>query len=205
RGNQGYEALKTVETKMLALAKNSKSLSDVYSDGLPAGTSIHLDIDRQKAEALGVSFTSISETLSTAIGSLYINDFPNEGKMQQVIMQADASSRMQIEDVLKLHVRNMNGGMVPLSEIVTPIWSESAPQFIRFQGYPAVRISGSAASGVSSGEVMAEIEQIAKQLPSGFTIAWTGQALQELHSAKQAPMLMALSMLVIFLVLAALY
>ncbi|QAV05199.1 RND efflux system, inner membrane transporter CmeB [Vibrio cholerae] len=205
RGNQGYEALKTVETKMLALAKNSKSLSDVYSDGLPAGTSIHLDIDRQKAEALGVSFTSISETLSTAIGSLYINDFPNEGKMQQVIMQADASSRMQIEDVLKLHVRNMNGGMVPLSEIVTPIWSESAPQFIRFQGYPAVRISGSAASGVSSGEVMAEIEQIAKQLPSGFTIAWTGQALQELHSAKQAPMLMALSMLVVFLVLAALY
>ncbi|NAX43147.1 MULTISPECIES: efflux RND transporter permease subunit [unclassified Vibrio] len=205
RGNQGYEALKVVETKMLELAKNSKSLSDVYSDGLPAGTSIHLDIDRQKAEALGVSFTSISETLSTAIGSLYINDFPNEGRMQQVIMQADASSRMQIEDVLKLHVRNINGGMVPLSEIVTPIWSESAPQFIRFQGYPAVRISGSAASGVSSGEAMAEIEQMAKQLPSGFTIAWTGQALQELHSAKQAPMLMALSMLVVFLVLAALY
>ncbi|MBF4376631.1 multidrug efflux RND transporter permease subunit, partial [Vibrio anguillarum] len=83
RGNQGYEALKVVETKMLELAKNSKSLSDVYSDGLPAGTSIHLDIDRQKAEALGVSFTSISETLSTAIGSLYINDFPNEGRMQQ--------------------------------------------------------------------------------------------------------------------------
>ncbi|MCD9209705.1 multidrug efflux RND transporter permease subunit [Vibrio cholerae] len=205
RGNQGYEALKAVETKMLELAKNSKSLSDVYSDGLPAGTSIHLDIHRQKAEALGVSFTSISETLSTAIGSLYINDFPNEGKMQQVIMQADASSRMQIEDVLKLHVRNMNGGMVPLSEIVTPIWSESAPQFIRFQGYPAVRISGSAAAGVASGDAMAEIEQMAKQLPSGFTIAWTGQALQELHSAKQAPMLMALSMLVVFLVLAALY
>ncbi|MBE4601090.1 hypothetical protein BOO33_13385 [Vibrio navarrensis] len=125
--------------------------------------------------------------------------------MQQVIMQADASSRMQIEDVLKLHVRNINGGMVPLSEIVTPIWSESAPQFIRFQGYPAVRISGSAAAGVASGDAMAEIEQMAKQLPSGFTIAWTGQALQELHSAKQAPMLMALSMLVVFLVLAALY
>ncbi|WP_421419987.1 multidrug efflux RND transporter permease subunit (plasmid) [Pseudoalteromonas lipolytica] len=205
RGNQGYEALKAVEATMLALARDSKSFSDVYADGLPVGTSIHLDIDRQKAEALGVSFTSISETLSTAIGSLYINDFPNEGRMQQVIMQAEASSRMQIEDVLKLHVRNINGGMVPLSEMVIPTWTESAPQFIRFQGYPAVRISGSASSGVSSGEAMAQIENMAKQLPAGFTIAWTGQALQEIHSAKQAPMLMALSMLVVFLVLAALY
>lgn len=205
RGNQGYAALKTAEAKILALVQSSKKLSDVYADGLPAGTSIDLDINRKKAETLGVSFTDISDTLSTALGSLYVNDFPNEGRMQQVIVQADAPARMQIDDVLSLYVRNHAGGMVPLSEFVTPHWRNTPPQFTRFQGYPALRLSGSAAAGVSSGEAMAEINRLAAELPSGFTVAWTGQALQEQQSAQQAPILMALSMLVVFLVLAALY
>lgn len=205
RGNQGYAALKNAEAKMLALVQSSKKLSDVYADGLPAGTSIDLDINRKKAETLGVSFTDISDTLSTALGSLYVNDFPNEGRMQQVIVQADAPARMQIDDVLSLYVRNRAGGMVPLSEFVTPNWRNTPPQFTRFQGYPALRLSGSAAAGVSSGEAMAEINRLAADLPSGFTVAWTGQALQEQQSAQQAPILMALSMLVVFLVLAALY
>lgn len=204
-GNKGYSALKEAEAKMLALAQKSSKLSNVYADGLPAGASIDLDINRQKAEALGVSFTDISDTLSTALGSLYVNDFPNEGRMQQVIVQADAPTRMQIDDVLNLYVRNRAGGMVPLSEFITPTWRDMPPQFIRFQGYPALRLSGTAASGVSSGEAMVEINRLSAELPSGFTIAWTGQALQEQQSAKQAPMLMALSMLVVFLVLAALY
>ena len=205
RGNQGYAALKDAEAKMLALVQSSKKLSDVYADGLPAGTSIDLDINRKKAETLGVSFTDISDTLSTALGSLYVNDFPNEGRMQQVIVQADAPARMQIDDVLSLYVRNRAGGMVALSEFVTPHWRNTPPQFTRFQGYPALRLSGSAAAGVSSGEAMAEINRLAAELPSGFTVAWTGQALQEQQSAQQAPILMALSMLVVFLVLAALY
>ncbi|WP_111640005.1 multidrug efflux RND transporter permease subunit [Marinomonas shanghaiensis] len=205
RANQGYEQLKNAESRMIDLAQKSALLKDFYTDGLPAGTSIHLEIDRQKAEVSGVSFTNISETLSSAAGSTYINDFPNQGKMQQVIMQTEPSARMQIDDILSLHVRNSSGGMVPLSELVTPSWSESIPQLLRFQGYPAIRIAGSAATGVSSGQAMAEIEQLAKQLPQGYAIAWTGQALQERQSAQQAPMLMALSMLVVFLVLAALY
>ncbi len=205
RGNQGYAALKNAEAKMLALVQSSAKLSDVYADGLPTGTSIDLDINRKKAETLGVSFTDTSDTLSTALGSLYVNDFPNEGRMQQVIVQADAPARMQIDDVLSLYVRNRAGGMVPLSEFVTPNWRNTPPQFTRFQGYPALHLSGSAAAGVSSGEAMAEINRLAAELPSGFTVAWTGQALQEQQSAQQAPILMALSMLVVFLVLAALY
>ncbi len=205
RANQGYSALKAAEAKLLELAAQSTVVTGVYPDGLPAGTSIRLDIDRQKAEALGVAFTSISDTLSAAMGSLYVNDFPNSGRMQQVIIQADAPARMQIDNVLKLYVRNAQGGMVPLSEVVKPVWSDTPLQMVRFQGYPATRISGSAAPGASSGEAMAEMERLAEQLPPGFSVAWTGQSLQERQSAAQAPMLMALSMLVVFLVLAALY
>lgn len=205
RANQGHAALKAAEAKLLTLAAQSKVVTGVYPDGLPAGTSIRLDIDRQKAEALGVAYTSISDTLSTAIGSLYVNDFPNAGRMQQVIIQADAPARMQIDDVLKLYVRNVQGGMVPLSEVVQPVWHETPLQMVRYQGFPATQISGSAAPGASSGDAMAEIERLARQLPPGFSLAWTGQSLQERDTAAQAPMLMALSMMVVFLVLAALY
>ncbi|BBI48818.1 hypothetical protein HORIV_12390 [Vreelandella olivaria] len=151
-------------------------VSDVYSDGLPEGASIRLDIDRQKAEALGVSFINISDILSTAMGSSYINDFPNEGRMQQVIMQADASARMQVDDVLKLHVRNSRGDMVSLAEVVTPVWDETPLQMVRYLGYPATSISGSAAKGASTGDAMAEMERLAHQLPPGFAVAWTGQS-----------------------------
>ena len=205
RANQGYAALKAAEAQLLALAAKSSKLSGVYSDGLPAGASVQLEIDRHKAAALGVSFSSISDTLSAAMGSFYVNDFPNAGRMQQVIVQAQASSRMQLEDVMKLYVRNQSGGMVPLAELVKASWREAPTQLQRYQGFPAVRISGSAAPGVASGEAMAEMERLAQQLPPGFAVAWTGQSLQERLSAAQAPMLMALSMLVVFLVLAALY
>ncbi len=205
RANQGHAALKAAEAKLLELAAQSKMVSGVYPDGLPAGTSVRLDIDRVKAEALGLSFSTISETLSTAMGSSYVNDFPNAGRMQQVIIQADAPARMQIDDVLRLYARNARGGMVPLSEVVTPVWNDTPLQMARYQGFPAARISGAAAPGVSSGQAMAEMERLAAQLPTGFAVAWTGQSLQERDSASQAPMLMALSMLVVFLVLAALY
>ncbi|TCW86869.1 multidrug efflux RND transporter permease subunit [Burkholderia sp. SRS-46] len=205
RANQGNAALKAAEAKLLELAAQSKVVVGVYPDSLPAGASVRLDIDRQKAEALGVSFTSISDTLSGAMGSTYVNDFPNAGRMQQVIIQADAPARMQIDNVMKLYVRNVSGGMVPMSEVVRPVWSDTPLQMVRYQGYPAARISGSAAPGFSSGAAMDEMERLAKQLPPGFSVKWTGQSLQERESASQAPMLMALSMVVVFLVLAALY
>jgi multidrug efflux pump len=125
RWNQGPDALKSAEAKLLELAAGSRLVSGVYVDTLPAGSGIRLDIDRAKAEALGVSFADISDTLSTAMGSNYVNDFPSAGRMQQVIVQADAPARMQIEDVLKLYVRNASGGMMPLAEVATPVWSET--------------------------------------------------------------------------------
>ncbi|QBP77186.1 multidrug efflux RND transporter permease subunit [Herbaspirillum huttiense] len=205
RANQGHAALKAAEAQLLALAAQSPKLAGVYADGLPPGASLQLNVDRHKAAALGVSFASISDTLSAAMGSFYVNDFPNAGRMQQVIIQAQAQSRMQIEDLMKPYVRNQNGGMVPLSEMVQAQWQVVPTQLQRYQGFPAVRISGSAAPGVASGDAMAEMEKLAQQLPPGFAVAWTGQSLQERLSAAQAPMLMALSMLVVFLVLAALY
>ncbi|MDQ7986667.1 multidrug efflux RND transporter permease subunit [Pseudomonas sp. G34] len=205
RGNRGEAELLKAQAQLLELAGQSKVVSDVYPDGLPPGESIRLNINRPKAEAMGLSFTAVSSTLSAAMGSLYVNDFPNAGRMQQVILQADAPARMQLDDVLNLRVRNASGGMVPLGEVVTPLWSESPQQMMRFQGFPAVRISGGAAAGVSSGAAMAEMERLVTELPQGYAVAWTGQSLQERQSAAQAPMLMALSALVVFLVLAALY
>jgi multidrug efflux pump len=205
RANQGFGPLMKAQEALLAMAAQDPAIAMAYPEGLAPGTNVRLDNDRQKAEALGVSFASISDTLSTAMGSLYVNDFPNAGRMQQVIIQADARARMQVEDILKLYVRNNVGGMVPLGEVVTPVWTDAPLQLVRYKGYPSVRIAGSAAPGVSSGEAMAAMEALVARLPPGFAVEWTGQSLQERESAAQAPMLMALSTLVVFLVLAALY
>ena len=205
RSSHDYKTQTEALNTLLAAAAQSPVLQDVYLDGLPDGTSIHLTIDREKAEAMGVSFGDISQTLSGAMGSSYVNDFPNNGRIQQVIVQADAPYRMQLKSVLALYVRNKTGGMVPLSEFVKGEWKTSALQLVRYQGYPAFRIAGGAAPGYSTGQAMAEMEKLAEKLPAGFTIEWTGQSLQEQESASQAPMLMLLSMLVVFLVLAALY
>ncbi len=205
RSNQGQAALMAAQDKLLALAAQSPVVAGVYPEGLPPGVSVRLDIDRAKAQVLGVAFADISDTLSAAMGSVYVNDFPNAGRMQQVIVQAEASARMQVADVLELNVRNVNGGMVPLAEVVKPVWTEAPPQLIRYLGYPSVRIAGAAAPGASSGEAMDEMERLAGQLGPGFAVEWTGQSLQERETAAQAPLLMALSMLVVFLVLAALY
>jgi multidrug efflux pump len=205
RAKRGHAALLAAQRQLLQDAARSDVVTGVYSEDLPDGSSVALNIDRLKAEALGVSFSAIADTLSGAIGSTYVNDFANAGRLQQVIVQADAPSRMQVDDVLKLHVRNAAGGMVALSELVTPVWETSPAQLSRYNGYPAARIAGGASMGVSSGAAMAEMERLAARLPNGFVIEWTGQSLQEQQSAAQAPLLLALSMLVVFLVLAALY
>ncbi|SHM76950.1 multidrug efflux pump [Duganella sacchari] len=205
RGNKGIAALQAAQDQLLALAAKSKLLTGVYPEGLPPGSSIRLEIDRRKAEALGVPFSAVSDMLASATGSTYVNDFPNAGRMQQVIVQADASARMQLDDVLTMRIRNNAGGMVAMGEIVRPVWEQTPLQLVRYDGYLAARISGGPAEGVSSGAAMDEMERLVKQLPQGYAVAWTGQSLQEKASAAQAPMLMALSMLVVFLVLAALY
>ncbi|WP_296105113.1 multidrug efflux RND transporter permease subunit [uncultured Agrobacterium sp.] len=205
RANRGEKALAEAAAKLTELAAQSKLVTSVRVDGLPTGPSVTLDVDRAKAGALGVSFLTLSDTLAGAIGSTYVNDFPRDGRLQQVIVQAKAASRMQVEDVLNLHVRSDAGKMVRLSEIVTPRWSTMPLQFTRYNGYPSTSISGSAAAGVSSGRAMAEMERLAAELPKGFAVEWTGQSLQERQSGAQAPMLMAFSFLIVFLVLAALY
>ena len=199
RANQGYAALIAAQNKLVELASKSKVVTFVYPDGLPAGTNVRLAIDREKAQAMGVPFQAISDALSASMGSAYVNDFPNKGRMQQVIVQADATARMQLGDVLKLNVRNANGEMVPLAQVVRPVWEKGALQMIRYNGYPAVRIAGYPNLGVSSGAAMAEMEQLASQLPKGFAVEWTGVSLQEKQAGSQTTILMAFSMLVVFL------
>lgn len=205
RRGTGAKALQEAADELVRLAADSKLLQNVRVDGLPSGPSVRLNIDRAKAGALGVNFSMISDTLSAAMGSTYINDFPRAGRLQQVIIQAEAKDRMQVEDVLKLHVRNDRGGMVPLAEVVTPEWSVSPLQLNRHNGYPSLSISGDAASGVSSGAAMTEIERLASKLKGGYGVEWTGQSYQERQAGTQAPILVAFSFLVVFLVLAALY
>ncbi len=205
RANRGNEALMAAQAQLVGLAAQSPMLANVYPEGLPPGSSIRLEIDRQKAQIMGVPYASIAETVSAAMGSAYVNDFPNDGRLQQVIVQADASARMKLDDVLKLYVRNEAGGSVPLSELVNPRWETSPLQLVRYNGYPATRISGMAAPGYSSGDALKEMERLAEQLPSGFAIEWTGVSLQEKQAGSEAAMLLALSMLAVFLVLAALY
>ena len=205
RSNRGQKRLLEMQNQVLAAAAQSHVVQGVYPEGLPPGTSVRIDVDRQSAEALGVSFASINATLSAALGSMYINDFPNAGYLQQVILQAVPEARMQLDDVMALPVRNQEGGMVPLSAIAQPRWEDSPLQLVRYNGYPAVRISGMAAPGFSSGEAMAEMERILRQLPPGYAAEWTGLSYQERLSGSEAPALLGLSLLVVFLVLAALY
>lgn len=145
---KGYAALKQAEEQLLALAAKSHVVRDVYVDGLPDGQMIRLNIDRQKAFAMGVSFDEISQTLSGAMGSLYVNDFPNSDRMQQVIIQADAKYRMQLDDILGLYVRNATGGMVQLSEFVHAEWETAPLQLVRYQGYQSIKINGNPGTGI---------------------------------------------------------
>lgn len=205
RAGRDYASLLQAASELTDLANASEIVSDVYIDGLPAGVSADLSIDREKAQAMGVTFEEINQTLSAATGSNYVNDYVDKGRVQQVIVQADIPFRMQLSDLMKLYVKNAEGGMVPLSEFVSASWTQAPQQLIRYQGYPAIKITGSTAPGYSSGAAMDEMEQLASQLPSGYLAEWTGSSLQERDTAAQMPMLMTLSVLVVFLVLAALY
>lgn len=205
RAGLGHEALINARNQMLGMASKSPLLTQVRPDGLEDAPQLQIDIDRDKANALGVTFDAINTTLSTALGSSYVNDFPNRGRQQRVVVQADAPSRMQPEDLLKLNASNSQGLPVPLSAFASTRWVTGAQQTVRYNGYPAVRISGSAAAGYSSGAAMAEMEKLAAQLPAGFGYEWTGQSREEKLAGSQAIILYGFAILAVFLCLAALY
>jgi multidrug efflux pump len=205
RGGAGHDALLAARNQMLGMAAKSPVLTQVRPDGLEDGPQLQIDIDRDKANALGVSFDAINATLSTALGSSYVNDFPNQGRLQRVVVQADAPARMQPDDLLRLNASNAQGRPVPLSAFASTRWVTGAQQTIRYNGYPAMRISGSAAPGYSSGAAMTEMENLAAKLPAGFGFEWTGQSREEKLAGSQALILYGFAILAVFLCLAALY
>ncbi|WP_432728065.1 efflux RND transporter permease subunit [Variovorax sp. W6] len=205
RSGAGHEALINARNQLLGMASQSKVLAQVRPDGLEDAPQLQIDIDRDKANALGVSFDAINATLSTALGSSYINDFPNRGRLQRVVVQADAPARMQPDDLLKLNASNTQGQPVPLASFASTKWVTGATQTVRYNGYPAIRISGDAAPGYSTGAAMAEMEKLASQLPAGFGYEWTGQSREEKLAGSQAIILYGFAILAVFLCLAALY
>lgn len=205
RAGQGQVMLAAARDQLLEAARKSPVLAGLRVEGLSDAAQVNLIIDREKANTFGVTFAEINATISANLGSAYINDYPNAGRMQRVNVQADAAQRMQTEDLLRLNVRNIHGGMVPLSAFASIEWSKGTAQVVGYNGYPSVRIAGQAAPGFSSGAAIAEMERLARDLPLGFGYEWTGQSLQEIQSGSQAPALIALSILFVFLLLAALY
>jgi multidrug efflux pump len=205
RGQKGYPALASAADRLVADANASPVLQKVYIEGLPPAPQVSLVIDREKAGAFGVTFEDINNTISTNLGSNYVNDFPNRGRMQRVIVQADKGGRMSADDIMNYNVKNSRGVLVPFSSFASVEWSKGPTQIAGFNYYPAVRISGEAKPGYTSGDAIAEMERLANGLPRGFGYEWSGQSLQEKLSGSQAPLLLALSALVVFLCLAALY
>ena len=205
RAAQGHEALTAARNQLLGMAGKSPVLTGLRPDGLEDAPQLQLDIDRDKANALGVDYAAINGAISTSLGSSYINDFPNQGRLQRVIVQAEAGARMQPDDLLNLNVVNAKGAAVPLSAFATSHWTTGAMQMVRYNGYPAMKIAGDAAPGRSTGEAMDEMEKLAAQLPPGFAFEWTGQSREERLAGNAAMLLYGFAILAVFLCLAALY
>ncbi|HLS51683.1 MAG TPA: efflux RND transporter permease subunit [Burkholderiaceae bacterium] len=205
RGGLGQEQLLGAAQQLLMMANEDPRLADTRITGLGPGPQLKLTVNRSKAAALGVDFQEVSSLLGTALGSAYINKFPNMGWMQNVWVQAEADGRMSVDDVMRLHARNQAGEMVPLSSIVEVDWVEAPVQVVRYNSYDAVRIAGAAAPGYSSGEAMQAMEELVAKLPAGFGYEWTGLSYQEQQAGAQEAILLILAMVVVFMVLSALY
>jgi multidrug efflux pump len=205
RAGIGHEKLMEARNQFLGLAAQSKVLYQVRPNGLNDEPQYHLEIDDEKAQALGLSLTDINSTLSISFGSSYVNDFIDRGRVKKVYVQGQAGARMSPEDLKKWYVRNNAGTMVPFSAFAKGEWIYGSPKLARYNGVEAMEVLGSPAPGYSTGEAMAEVEAIAKKLPAGVGISWTGLSYEERLSGSQAPALYALSLLMVFLCLAALY
>ncbi|MBQ9183418.1 MAG: efflux RND transporter permease subunit [Neisseriaceae bacterium] len=205
RSGKGHAALLAARNQFLGMAMQSKVLTGVRPEGLEDSPQMHIEINRDAAATQGVNFASIGTVLSTAIGSTYVNDFDNSGRLQRVIVQSEPKDRLQPEDILNLTVPNMRGEPVPLSTFATAKWVNGPTMTVRYNGYPAMKITASPAPGYSSGDVIAEMERIAHQLPQGFGFEWTDATLEEIQAGAQSYILYAFSIFIIFLCLAALY
>ena len=205
RAGAGHEALMGARNQLLGMAAKDPALVAVRPNGQEDTPQFSIDVDTVHAGALGLSMADVNATLSAAWGSSYVNDFIDKGRVKKVYMQADAPFRMVPEDLSKWYVRNAQGDMVPFSMFARGRWAFGSPRLERFNGAPAVQIQGQAASGYSSGDAIAAMEKLAAQLPPGFGIAWTGLSYEERLSGAQAPLLYGLSIIVVFLCLAALY
>ncbi len=201
----GHDALVAAQYQLLGMAAQNPKLVGVRPNGQADAPMYQVHIDHVKLSALDVSINDVNQILSSAWGGAYINDYIDRGRVKKVMVQSDAEHRMQPEDFNSWYVRNAQGEMVPFSAFATGEWTYGSPQLQRFNGLPAMNIQGGAAPGVSTGEAMEEIEAMVQQLPVGFTVNWNGISYEERLSGNQAPMLYGLSILVVFLVLAALY
>ncbi len=205
RGGVGHEQLMAARNQLLGMAAQNPNLVRVRPNGMEDAPQFNVKIDYEKAMAQGLSISDINSTLSTAWGSSYVDDFIDRNRVKKVYLQADAPFRMNPEDLNRWYVRNSVGTMVPFSAFASTDWSFGSPRLERYNGVPAMEIVGEAAPGKSTGEAMAAIEQIVKTLPDGIGIEWTGLSFQERQAGSQAPALYAISLLVVFLSLAALY
>ncbi|MCA2414687.1 efflux RND transporter permease subunit [Vibrio chemaguriensis] len=203
--NKGHDALVAAQGQLLGMAAQNPKLVGVRPNGQADAPMYKVNIDHVKLRALDVSINDVNQILSAAWGGAYINDYIDRGRVKKVMMQSDAEYRMQPKDFDSWYVRNSKGEMVPFSAFASGEWTYGSPLLQRFDGLPAMNIQGGAAPGVSTGEAMAEIEAMVEKLPEGFTVNWNGISYEERLSGNQAPMLYALSILVVFLVLAALY
>ena len=204
-GGQGHDALINARNQLLGMAGQSGLLANVRPNGQDDTPQLRVDIDAAKAGAHGLTLDAINSTLSTAWGSSYIDDFIDRGRVKRVYVQADQDFRMTPEDFNKWSVKNNQGQMVPFSVFASYRWDYGSPRLERYNGVSAVEIQGETAPGVASGQAMAEIEKLASQLPPGFQIEWTALSYQERQAGNQTPLLYTLSLIIVFLCLAALY
>jgi multidrug efflux pump len=205
RGGIGHEKLMEARNQLLGMAMNNPKLIAVRPNGQDDSPQFKLDIDDVRAGALGVSLADINSVLTTAWGSSYVNDFIENGRVKKVFLQADSKYRMLPEDIGRWYVRNSAGEMVPFSAFASARWQYGSPRLERYNGIPSVEVMGQAAPGISTGEAMDEMEKMAAQLPSGVGYEWTGLSYEEKKAGAQAPALYAISLLVVFLSVAALY
>jgi multidrug efflux pump len=205
QGGLGHARLMQARDELMAMAATNADITQIRMQGLEDTPELKLDVDKTKAAALGVSLADLNTTLTTCFGSYYINNFVDGNRVQRVIAQLDAPYRMLPQDLGKVFVRSSSGSMVPLSELVTTHWIYGSPSLQHYNGFPAVEMVGGAPPGKSIGQAMDAMTKLVKKLPKGIGYEWTGQSYEELISSKQAPLLLSLSILVVFLALAALY
>lgn len=205
RGGVGHEVMMEARGQLLGLAAQDSRVSQVRPNGFSDTPQFRVTIDHEKASALGLAISDINATLTTAWGASYVNDYMENGRVKKVYLQADAAYRMMPEDLDRWYVRNRYGEMVPFSAFASSEWTYGSPRLERFNGASSVEIQGQAASGISSGVAMQTMQELAQQLPDGIGYEWSGLSYEERLSGDQAPALYALSILVVFLCLAALY